>query len=191
MTWLETKIEQFICAIRDNPKYEKIPVGPLNNPTYWRWFVLPRNRFFNIYLHNFLHDDEEHLHDHRAMNVSFILQGAYKEERFLWQPEEGRSLPPTDIVDRPNHSIIIRLPSWPHRVILNRDENGKPIPSWSLFIKFPDVRQWGFWCPGFVSWAETGSMTISRARWRHWSKYVNGTNPTAIGYGQRGKGCDE
>lgn len=180
MTWLEIKIEQFIRHIRDTKPC--IPIGPIDDPTYWRFFAIPRNRFLNIYLHNWHHDDLEHLHDHRAANISFILQGSYYEERFLWQPEEGHSLPPTDIVHRPNHSILFRLPSWPHRVKLPRDQEGKPIQSWSLFIKFPDVRQWGFYCPGNEA---TGS------RWVHWEKYTAGTDPTAVGYGQRGKGCDE
>ncbi len=179
MTWLDRKIDEFITRIRDTKP--RIPIGPVDDPTYWRWFVIPRNRFLNIYLHNFLHDDEQHLHDHRAMNISILLQGFYNVERFLWTPEVGQPLPKTDIIHRPNHSWIFRLPSWPHRVMLLR-YNGKPVPSWSLFIKFPDVREWGFWCPGNVA---TG------CRWLPWQQYVAGTDPTAIGYGQVGKGCGE
>jgi hypothetical protein len=180
MTWIDRKIDQFICSIRDSNRL-KIPIGPVDDPTYWRWFVIPRNRFLNIYLHNWRHDDAQDLHDHRAANISIILQGFYSEERFLWTPEEGQPLPKTDFIYRPNHSITFRLPSRPHRVILFRF-NGKPVSCWSLFIKFPDVREWFFWCPG---------NTTTGARRVPWQQYVAGHDPTGIGYGQVGKGCDE
>jgi hypothetical protein len=46
-----------------------------------RWWVIPRNKFFNIYLHHFLHsDDDRALHDHPWWNVSILLRsGSYVE----------------------------------------------------------------------------------------------------------------
>ena len=40
-------------------------VGGKDNPYLLRWFVIPRNPVFNIYLHRFLRsDDDRALHDH-------------------------------------------------------------------------------------------------------------------------------
>ena len=45
-----------------------------------RWWVIPRNRFFNVYLHLFLRsDDDRALHDHPWVNLSFLLHGDYTE----------------------------------------------------------------------------------------------------------------
>lgn len=178
MTWFERRIENFIKRVIQKAK--KIPIGPnKDDPTYWRWFVIPRNHWFNVYLHNFRHDDEEHLHDHRMMNISFLLQGRYCEERFVRTPEAGLPLPET--VKRSMPRLIMRLPATPHRVVLDRDLFGHEMPCWSLFIDFPHVRAWGFWCPG----------RDYKCRWVPFQQYVTNPNPTAVGYGQAGNACDE
>jgi hypothetical protein len=36
-----------------------------DSPYMLRWWIIPRNKFFNIYLHRFLRsDDDRALHDH-------------------------------------------------------------------------------------------------------------------------------
>ena len=41
-----------------------------------RWFLLPRNSWLNVYLHHFLHsDDDRALHDHPYWSVSICLRG--------------------------------------------------------------------------------------------------------------------
>lgn len=182
MNWLQSRIDDFIRSVRDDPKRKPIAVGDQNNPTYWRWFVIPRNRFINVYLHNFLKDDEEHLHDHRAANISFRLQGCYFEERFVCRPQPGQPLPPTIRRFQRHHSLTFRLPSTPHRVVLLRDDEGQPIPCWSMFIKFPDVREWGFWCPG---------LRGRFSSWRHWTKYAAVADPNHPYYGKPGARCDD
>src|SRR5690242_14714107 len=55
-------------------------IGGRDRPYMLRWFVIPRNRFFNIYLHHFHRsDDDRALHDHPWLNLSIILQGEYVE----------------------------------------------------------------------------------------------------------------
>ena len=45
-----------------------------------RWWVIPKNRFFNIYLHRVnANDYDRALHDHPWFCSSFILSGAYEE----------------------------------------------------------------------------------------------------------------
>jgi len=185
MNWFDRKIQDFITSIRDDPKRNetKISVGDdPDNLTYWRWFVWPRNRFLNLYLHNFTHDDAHDLHDHRMINISFILQGSYFEERFCWWPVSGLMLPPTSRRLRPQYSLTFRLPSTPHRVVLPRDAEGREIPSWSLFIGFPHWRNWGMWCPG-----KNGNSAF----WRPHQEYVMTRDPLNKNYGRKGRGCDE
>lgn len=45
-----------------------------------RWYVIPRNPWLNVYLHQFLHDDEDRaLHDHLWWFISIMLWGSYME----------------------------------------------------------------------------------------------------------------
>lgn len=177
MNRMDSMIDRFIVWVRDHPKTRKIPIGPNpEDPTYWRYFVIPRNPVFNIYLHNFRHDDAENMHDHRMVNISILLQGHYNEERFSWTPEVGYPLP--CIYLRQVGRFVFRLPSTPHRVILNKNYEGRSIPMWSLFIGFPHVRDWGFWIEEIK-----GDYQV--AKWISHKKFVSAIDPTSVGYGQK------
>src|SRR3546814_4215417 len=55
-------------------------IGGQQDPYMRRWWVIPRNRFINIYLHQVLRpDDDRALHDHPWINLSIILDGGYWE----------------------------------------------------------------------------------------------------------------
>lgn len=109
-----------------------------------RWHLLRRNKWLNVYLHLFLGDDEdEALHDHPWLNVSYLLEGTYTE----WTIAAGGV----------QHSRVLqaghmraRLPRTAHRIQLHSG------PCWSLFITGPLVRTWGFHC---------------RNRWTPWREY--------------------
>ncbi len=56
-------------------------IGGLGSPYMIRWYVLPRNRFLNVYLHLFLRsDDPRALHDHPWESLSVLLMGHLVEE---------------------------------------------------------------------------------------------------------------
>lgn len=136
-------------------------IGKPGSPYMRRWWVIPRNRRFNIYLHNIVRsDDDRALHDHPWWNVSIVLRGGYWE--FV----------PVDIEKpagatigrfRGPGSIVFRRATAAHRLAI-----GAGATCWSLFITGPNVRDWGFWCP---------------QGWKHWQKFVDMTNTGAIGPG--------
>lgn len=134
-----------------------------NSPYMRRWYVIPRNRWFNIYLHNTLQDDDDFaLHDHPWWNISVVLKGGYWEVTPRITPG---SLQITSLyqdhrrVWRRPGSIIFRRATDAHRLELERDSymgtwnpitdrydwTKRPRPSWSLFITGPNHRTWGFW----------------------------------------------
>lgn len=122
-------------------------IGSPAEPYLLRWWVIPRNRFFNIYLHHFLRsDDDRALHDHPWINASVLLRGQYLEH----MPGGGAAL------RRPG-AVYFRMPSAAHRVEL-LPSVGVPRreqPCWTLFITGPRVRAWGFYCPkGWVPWQQ-------------------------------------
>jgi hypothetical protein len=125
-----------------------------------RWFIIPRNRFFNIYLHHIMaSDDERALHDHMYWNISILLKSVYLEH--FEHHKKWRVSP----------SIILRKPETLHRIELTRNEYGIEIPTWSLFITGPRVRDWGFKCP---------------QGWRNWREFVKSTDTGNT----VGKGCN-
>lgn len=144
-------------------------IGGAADPYLRRWWLIPRNRFFNVYLHQFLHSDEDRaLHDHPWINLSILLRGRYIE------------VTPGERLLRDAGAIILRGPRSQHRVELISDATVANISAilpgftkecWTLFITGPRLRNWGFHCPqGFVPWQD---FTARGAK------------------GETGKGCDQ
>ena len=117
--------------------FHRPPDFIINGDYLLRWWIIPRNKRFNIYLHCIARDDDDRaLHDHPWWNVSVILRGAYREHM---PGGASRILRPGRIVWRPATSL--------HRLEVVHG------PVWTLFITGPRVREWGFACPqGWVHW---------------------------------------
>ncbi|EKE68724.1 hypothetical protein [Oceanibaculum indicum] len=139
-------------------------IGGEDDPYIRRWHVIPRNHWFNLYLHNQVRsDDDRALHDHPWPNISLVLEGGYLEHRpaFPGQWPHNRKI---EAVYRPAGSIVARPANAAHRLeLLARAFGGDKTVlqhSWSLFITGPVRRPWGFWCPqGWVFWQDFSDPT--------------------------------
>lgn len=133
--------DQLSCLTKWMGRLPDFVIGSPDDPYMLRWWIIPRNRFFNIYLHQILKDDDDRaLHDHPWWSVSFLLKGRLGEvfgERMLRYPR--RYLP------------LFRSGKFKHRLFLPHNETC----AWTLFITGPRYREWGFHCPkGWVHWQE-------------------------------------
>lgn len=138
-------------------------IGHPGVPYLERWWIIPRNARFNIYLHHFLHSDEDRaLHDHPWWNVSIVLRGAYIEHL-----RDGRALLRKPWRLWAPWRLVFRRPESAHRIELLTASAG-PAPVWSLFLTGPVLREWGFLCP-------TG--------WKHWKAFTKAGAPGEIGPG--------
>jgi hypothetical protein len=143
-------------------------IGGEERPYLRRWFLIPKNRFFNIYLHHICRsDDDRALHNHPWINLSILLRGAYLE------------VTPKGTIMRLRGDFILRGTQARHRLQLLSPLSVPPFlktyplafETWTLFITGPWMRPWGFDCPqGFVPWQDF-------------------TAPGAEG--EIGKGCDQ
>ena len=151
-----------------SPEY----IGGKENPYLIRWFMIPRNRLFNIYFHKFCRsDDDRALHDHPWASCSIILKGAYIEVTKSKSP-----LKHYDYARKKSGAISFRRASKAHciklfnRQLSNCGELEIPIPVWTLFLTGPKVREWGFHCP---------------KGWRHWRVFTDETGNSI------GRGCEQ
>ena len=133
-----------------------IYIGGRQNPYLIRWYVIPRNRFFNVYLHQFMRsDDDRALHDHPWWSVSLSLSVEMEEIFRDWLGREKRRevLP---------GSLVFRRARFAHRMVV-------PIPgALTIFVTGPKIREWGFLCP---------------KGWRPWREFVDARDHGAIGRG--------
>lgn len=147
--WL---LEQLFARVVMKRKADFI-VGELGDEYLQRWFVIPRNPVFNVYLHIFgRSDDARALHDHPWLfNASWLLDGEYIEH----QVRAGGIESATRVCEG---SFRLRFGPSPHRLQLLPDtasiEAGgveqalrhPELPVVTLFVTGPVVRSWGFHC---------------------------------------------
>lgn len=116
-----------------------------------RWWLVPRNRWLNVYLHQFRRsDDDRALHDHPWASCSIILSGLYLEH-----------LPGGIRKWRRAGHVVFRRATQAHRIELPVVDGGITY-TWTLFITGPKVREWGFHCPqGWIGWRRFTNPTDS------------------------------
>lgn len=137
-------------------------IGEPENPYMLRWWWIPRNRFFNVYIHKMLKDDDDRaLHDHPWPSLSHMVSGTI-EEHYLCP---ARVWPRRRTLTK--GQWVWRGAKFAHRLAVPPQSD---IPM-TIFITGPRVRDWGFHCP---------------KGWRHWKDFVS-----ADGKGQVGRGCGE
>lgn len=129
-------VKKFCRKVMDSRPPDVI-IGKFEDPYLLRWHVIPRNPWFNLYLHLVLKsDDDRALHDHPWVNLSYIVKGEYSE------------VTPTGRTTRKQGTFKARKPTALHRLELTGDD-----PCTTLFFTGPRVRTWGFQCPkGWVRW---------------------------------------
>lgn len=138
-------------------------IGPSEHDPYMRrWWIIPRNKFFNIYLHHMRHDDDDRApHDHPSWSLSLCLDGHIRE----YQLVPGTSPQAFRVNDIRTGDFKWRGTKYAHRLTLPEGD------AWTLFINGPKVRKWGFHCP---------------KGWVPWDQFVDNDKP-----GQPGRGCGE
>lgn len=132
-------------------------IGGHESPYLRRHWLLPRNPFFNVYVHEFLRsDDDRALHCHPWLfNASWLIAGEYVEHTIADGGVHHQA-------HRRAGDFKFRWGRAPHRVELHEElhlyadrAESVPIPCWTVFITGPVVRVWGFHCPTrFVPWRE-------------------------------------
>lgn len=162
-------------------------IRPKGEPQTLRWWIIPRNRFFNVYLHKFVRSDEDRaLHDHPWPNASILVAGEYVE-----YVKTGQFT--VEAFERHQGFVYLRKATAAHRVELYSERtatevdmksrgswiNGtrkvkrwsmRPKPVITLFITGPKIREWGFLCP---------------QGWRHWQVFCDERD-----HGVIGRGCE-
>lgn len=125
-----------------------VVIGGAEDPYLRRWWLLPRNRFLNIYLHHFMRsDDDRALHCHPWANLSILLQGEYTEHLIA----QGGV----------HEQRVVKAGEWrlrasgklAHRIELHAGY------CWTIFVTGPKYREWGFHCSqGWRHWRDFTSM---------------------------------
>ena len=156
-------------------------IGPRDNPQTIRWHWL-KAFGFQFALHKWLRSDSDRApHDHKADNVSIILspQGYWECIR-EWLTSGGplscgcESGPPM-YRDRWHYRRPWR-PYFRKAETLHRVSLVDSRPLWTIWIRWPERRRWGYWCDG-KGWVDA-------------DQYNKTKDYYADGVSEVGRGCD-
>lgn len=137
--------------------------------------IIGIGKWFSIKFHNVVQSDDACLHCHPWSFISIILKGGYWEHTYV-EPiiielakelgvddemlEELNIFPAPDgkytvrKFYKPGSILWRRAPSI-HKLELNNDKNGKPIPCNTLIFTGKVFRKWGFYTKsGFIYWRD-------------------------------------
>ncbi|GAB6995237.1 hypothetical protein JQ593_22655 [Bradyrhizobium viridifuturi] len=122
-------------------------------PYMERWHAIKRNRFFNVYLHLYHHDDDRILHSHPWWSVSILVSGALRE--FYTRTSEGANRPELHKARTVRRGGIV----WRSADMFHRLEvaGNRTI---TIFITGPKfAKSWHFACKrGLIHWKQFVSV---------------------------------
>lgn len=151
-----------------------------------RYYVV-KSRWFNFFIHQFLRSDRDDLHDHPWNFCTYLVRGAYTEQKYNDQTgtvertrRENLVIPysysvkpgvpkdavriPEEFVERKTflrkqNTFVFRKATDLHRVVVDQDlkESRKDEAALTLFFSGPHVREWGF---------------VQAGKWIPWKKYL-------------------
>lgn len=138
-------------------------IGGPNDPYMRRWYVIPRNPLFNVYVHKFLRsDDDRALHDHPWWFVSLMLSGQYTE--VTENARTVRSAPEPWRLFWGDRPLAFRRATWRHRVeLVKPGRTASEVPCWTLIVTGRRTRTWGFWCKT-KPWVLSGPPNVDPRR---------------------------
>lgn len=162
--WLATRAARWANGVSGRREPDVV-IGGRKRPYLLRWWLIPRNPLFNIYLHVFHRDDDDRaLHDHPwpSLSLSIGMRDGLQGDGLL---EIYRDRAGGEVVRAvPFGALVWRGARFAHRLAV-------PAPgTMTIFITGPRVRSWGFHCPN---------------GWRHWREF---TSPSDRG--DVGRGCE-
>lgn len=117
-----------------------------------RYYVV-RSKWFNLFIHQFLRSDRDDLHDHPWHFVTYLVKGAYTENKWNEKTQQVDSVrrknyPMLLGFSRPNvqNRLIYRKATDQHQVVVDNDlkREQKDQASLTLCLTGPTVREWGF-----------------------------------------------
>jgi hypothetical protein len=162
-------------------------IGPRHDPQTKRWHIFVW-RGWQLSLHKWLRSDSDRApHDHKADNLSIILGEGYNETIREWRIHDAsagymyRNGWNWDTPSGRWYRDVTRF-RWPlvpyfrkaealHRVSLM-----SPKPVWTLWLRWPARRRWGYWC--------------DNRGWVDADQYNQQADYYAAGVSEVGKGCD-
>lgn len=132
-----------------------------------RYYLFLKNRekcSYNIFLHRFVKDDTDDIHDHPWGFFHIIISGGYWE--YITVNEDGETLDQgiKKVWREPGYCNIVNA-DYKHRIVLG------PQKPWTLFIPFKKEKDWGFWVP--LVWQKNGPCIEGSIKEGH---HLNCTN---------------
>lgn len=146
-----------------------------------RYYVI-RSKYMNVFIHQFLRSDRDDLHDHPWNFCTYLVKGAYTENKYNEALNKVESTRRQNTVTRANgivtwirqNTLVFRKATDQHQVVVDRDlkESEKDQAALTLFISGPTKREWGFIKEEDSMFYNELKAGIKTRRWIDWRTYL-------------------
>lgn len=144
-------------AVKNNRVFKITGTAGPDDVYLIRYYIV-RSKMFCFYIHQFLRSDRDDLHDHPWNFCTYLVNGAYTENKF--NPQTGQ----VEQTRRENNgnklnTFVIRKATDLHQVVVDKDlkEYQKDQAALTLFFSGPVRREWGF---------------VKEGQWIDWRTYL-------------------
>lgn len=152
MILLFCKFLMWLCGKLNRIEYISENRGKVLAEVYLVRYNLIKNRYFSLYIHRFLKDDLDDLHDHPWNFATFMVQGSYTEVFYNGKAKNSFDPEFTSIVNYrsvKNLRFVTRKGDDFHKVVLDKQYsletmNDAPL---TIFLAFTKYKNWGFITP--------------------------------------------
>ncbi len=130
------------------------------NILYMRRWILANVFGWKLYVHKIVRADHDRcMHDHPFRFFGFIFKGGYIEDLPDGPWQSGKVIRRTN---KPFRFINRTNPKFTHRIHALLDG-----PSWTILIRTPTNRKWGFYTPnGWMHWKDFVKVNpLTRVLW--------------------------
>lgn len=122
-----------------------------------RYYII-KNKYFNVFIHQFLRSDRDDLHDHPWNFCTYLVKGSYTEQRRVFDSIGDYKDVPT-VRTMSQNRFVTRKATDLHRVVVDRElkYSEKDQAALTFFMSGPFKRDWGF---------------VKNERWIDWRIYL-------------------
>lgn len=159
-----------------------------------RYYVV-KSKYFNFFIHQFLRSDRDDLHDHPWHFLTYLVDGAYKENKWNEELQKLETMARTNDVhvrDWSDHRLthtsenrlVFRRATDQHQVVVYNEYklSQKDQATITICLTGPTMREWGFIREHGEIAIDGKIVKLAMRTWVHWKEYL-GLPPDTPGRG--------
>lgn len=150
-----------------------------------RYYII-KSQYFNFFIHQFLRSDRDDLHDHPWDFCTYLVSGAYTENKYNPKTREVEKIRRANYAVKEGgarfkkNTFVFRKATDQHQVVVDKDlkEYQKDHAALTIFMSGRTQREWGFIkteispVTHIDAFGRDVDLESTKRTWIKWTKYL-------------------